>query len=158
MADQARRIEINGLNAAQALTAIDWINGLDSTGVGALLMEHSPVAGNPKIPQNVFRINVAGPDIAAFVTRIRNKVQEKLGRPPDLDENRSGDLQAIKDALQLYGDDINNREDLETALIAIWKNGARCMSGDDAATLQRLLKKKGFNNQKELRAWLRERP
>jgi hypothetical protein len=106
----------------------------------------------------VLRINVAGPDIAAFVVRVRNKVQQQLGRPLDLDENRTGDLQAIQQAWQTYGPDIENREDLEAALIDIWRNGARCMSGEDARTLQRWLKQRGFNSRQELRAWLRERP
>jgi hypothetical protein len=137
---------------------MQWVNGLDSIGVSNVSMEHTPVAGNPQLGQNILRINVAGPSIGAFVTRVRNKIQQELGRPLDLDENRSGDLQAIQDAWQLHGPDIANRSALKAALVAIWKNGARCMSAEDTRILNGWLKNKGFSNRQELRAWLNQVP
>jgi len=151
-------MEINGLSVSQAATATNWINGLDVRGVSALLMEHTPVAGNPEIPQNVFRINVAGPDISAFVQRVRDKVLDKTGNPLDLDENRTGDLEAIRQAWQTHGGAIENRSALKAALHDIWRNGARCMSGADAQILSRWMLKKGFKNRQELKAWLNLTP
>jgi hypothetical protein len=151
-------MEINGLSVAQAETAMDWVRGLDGSGIAALSMEHTPGAGNPNISQNVLRISVAGPSIGAFVQRVRDKVQAQLGQPLDLDENRSGDLQAIQDAWQLHGPNIANRPALKAALVAIWKNGARCMGAEDTRTLNGWLKNKGFSNRQELRAWLNQTP
>jgi hypothetical protein len=45
MADQCRRMEIHGLNENQAKTGMEWINGLDQTGIAVLGMEYTPVAG-----------------------------------------------------------------------------------------------------------------
>ena len=158
MADQCRRIEIAGLNANQAQAAMEFIQELDQSGISVMGMEYTPVAGNPEIAQNTLRINIAGPDIAAMVLRIRNACQSRLGRLPDLDEPRTGDLAAIRDAWQTYGPDIANRAALKAALVAIWRDGARCMSGEDAQTLGGWLKARGFNNMQELRAWLNETP
>lgn len=151
-------MEVHGLNKNQAHTGMDWINDLDKTGISAMSMEYCPSVGNPDLDEDVFRINVAGPNIAPFVVRVRNKVQNSLGRPLDLDENRTGDLAAIREAWLTYGTDLDMREPLELALIDIWRNGARCMSGQDALTLQRWMRNQGFANRQELRAWLRERP
>lgn len=158
MADQCRRMEIHGLNANQARIAIEWMQDLDQTGISVLDMEYTPAADNSQLGQNVLRINVAGPDIAAFVIRVRDQTQTSLGRPLDLDVSKTADLTAIKNAYQTYGTDIENREALHTALIDIWKNGARCMSGDDSRKLKKWLADRGFSNRQQLVAWLQQRP
>lgn len=156
MSDQCRRLEIHGLTVNQAKTAVEWISGLDQTGVSFLGMEYTAAAGNPELAQNVLRINMAGPNISGMLTRIRNAVQNRLGRPPDLDEGKTSDLQAIRDAWQTYGGSLENRPLLKSAIYDIWRNGARCMSGQDSATLHGWLRSRGINSIRELKSWLDE--
>jgi hypothetical protein len=157
MADTYYRFEVNGIDSSQVQTAIDWITGLDQTGVTMKGFEHTAAAGNPGIGQDVFRGDVGGPDVSGMQTRIRNKVFQQLGRYPDLEENPQSPLVGFRNAYQTYGDDINNRADLKTAVYAAWK-AAGGMTPGDSHTLWSWMRDKGFYTKKALKDWLNETP
>jgi len=156
MADQAFRFEISGLTQNQYNAAVTFIETIDHTGVGNMLKEHTPVPGNQYIDHDTLGISMTGPNLSGFVTRLKQEVWARLGRFPDVEVAKVSDLTAIKDAWQTYGPDIANRPALKAAIVDIWKNGARCMSGADITQLRTWLKGKGVNSMQELKQWLNQ--
>lgn len=170
MGNQAYRVEVYGVTPAQAAVANTFLNDLyiaNHGGVTGFGTEYTNVPGNSHLDQGVFRIVFTGPDVSAFKTILRDEINSRLGRFPDVEVSKSSDLDDIKAAYQTYGSSITNRAALEAALKDIWKNGARCMSGSDKQQLDTWIVKKGFffvkNGKKwadyqALRQWLKERP
>ena len=160
MADTYRAFEINGIaNPANVDAFRELINELwDGSKVSVGGVEWTPVAGNPELAQNTVRVNFGGPNLNPFLATLRAEILDRYGKVPDVDELKTADLDEIKTAWQTYGDDLENREALQTELRRIWREGARCMTGEDSRTLKRWLNNYGFADLRDFKEWLNERP
>lgn len=152
-------IEFSPITVNQVQPAMNFLDGLLSPyDVKIKSYEHTPVAGNEELTQNVLRLSLGivatGAQLQTLLAAIQTEADNR-GVTITKKKQSSGLIDGLRGCYQTHGASLANRPALKTCCVEIFKEN-RVVAGQEISQFKQLLQGYGFQNIGQFKNWLNQ--